>query len=200
MLISGGRGVGKTVFTKQILRNKDKMIENPPDRIIWCYGKHQEALFEELLTINPNIEYNEGIPENLNNMFDKNIRSCLILDDLMDDSGQSTAVSQLFTRGRHDNMSVIYLTQNLFHSKQRSISLNSDYMVIFKNVRDKSQFTNLAKQFMPNNVSFLKWVYEDATKQPHSYLFLDMKPQTDDKLRIRANILPEEDPKYVYIK
>ena len=29
------------------------------------------------------------------------------------------------------------------------------YMVIFKNVRDKSQFTNLAKQFMPNHTMSL---------------------------------------------
>ena len=82
----------------------------------------------------------------------------------MDSGAESNAVSQLFTCGRHDKMSVIFLTQNLFHPKQRSISLNSDYMIIFKNVRDKSQFTNLAKQFMPNDVKFLKWVFEDATK------------------------------------
>ena len=67
----------------------------------------------------------------------------------MDEGGDSKAVSQLFTRGRHDNLSVIFLTQNLFHPKQRNISLNSDYMVIFKNVRDKSQFTNLAKHAEP---------------------------------------------------
>ena len=118
----------------------------------------------------------------------------------MDEGGDSKAVSQLFTRGRHDNMSVIFLTQNLFHPKQRNISLNSDYMVVFKNVRDKSQFTNLSKHFMPNHTSFLKWVYEDATKLPHSYLFLDMKPDTDERIRIRTNILPGEEPQYAYLK
>ena len=178
---------------------KNDIIDKPPSRIIWCYGKHQPDLLSDLQRINPNIEYHEGIPENLNTFFDRNIQNLIILDDLMDSGAESNAVSQLFTCGRHDKMSVIFLTQNLFHPKQRSISLNSDYMIIFKNVRDKSQFTNLAKQFMPNDVKFLKWVFEDATKLPHSYLFLDLKPE-NDKLRIRSNILPSEEPKFVYIR
>ena len=156
MLISGGRGVGKTVFTKKILKNATSIIDNPPERIVWCYAKHQPALFDELLKIVSDIEYVEGIPENLESMFNRSVSNLVILDDLMDEGGDNKAVSQLFTRGRHDNLSVVFLTQNLFHPKQRNISLNSDYMVIFKNVRDKSQFTNLAKQFMPNHVNFMK--------------------------------------------
>ena len=53
---------------------------------------------------------------------------------------------------------------------------------------------------MPNHTSFLKWVYEDATKLPHSYLFLDMKPDTGERIRIRTNILPGEEPQYAYLK
>ena len=200
MLISGGRGVGKTVFTKKILKNATSIIDNPPERIAWCYAKHQPALLDELLKIVPDIEYAEGIPENLESMFNRSVSNLVILDDLMDEGGDSKAVSQLFTRGRHDNLSVIFLTQNLFHPKQRNISLNSDYMVIFKNIRDKSQFTNLAKQFMPNHVNFMRWVFQDATRLPHSYLFLDMKPETEEELRIKTNILPDEAPQYVYMK
>ena len=200
MLISGGRGVGKTVFTKKMLKNATSIIDNPPERIVWCYAKHQPALLNELLKIVPDIEYVEGIPENLESMFNRSVSNLAILDDLMDEGGDSKAVSQLFTRGRHDNLSVIFLTQNLFHPKQRNISLNSDYMVIFKNVRDKSQFTNLAKQFMPNHVNFMKWVFQDATRLLHSYLFLDMKPETEEELRIKTNILPDEAPQYVYMK
>ena len=108
-------------------------------------------------------------------------------------------ISQLFTRGRHDNLSVIYLTQNLFHAKQRSISLNSDYMVVFKNPRDQSQIQNLARQVYPGNSKFITWAFGDATKDAHSYLLLDMKPPTDDKHRVRSRILPSESPQYVYI-
>ena len=51
--------------------------------------------------------------------------------------------------------SVIYLTQNLFHKNQRALSLNSDYMVIFKNPQDNSQFVTTARQTLPDKWSSL---------------------------------------------
>ena len=71
-------------------------------------------------------------------MFNKQINNVIILDDMMDEATEDKRISNLFTRGRHDNLSVIFLTQNLFHKNQREISLNSDYMVIFKNPRDRT--------------------------------------------------------------
>ena len=72
-------------------------------------------------------------------------------------------------------------------------------MFIFKNVRDKSQFSNLAKQVMPRNTKFLNWAYDDATKEPHTYLMLDLRPNTDEQHRVRTRILPHEAPQYVYM-
>ena len=80
----------------------------------------------------------QGIPSEIDSLFDRNVNNLIILDNTMDEVTQDNRVSQLFTRGRHDNLSVIYLTQNLFHKNQTEISLNSDYMVIFKNPRDKT--------------------------------------------------------------
>ena len=97
MLISGGRGVGKTAFTKKILKNATSIIDNPPERIAWCYAKHQPALLDELLKIVPGIEYVEGIPENLESMFNRSVSNLVILDDLMDEGGDSKVVSQLYT-------------------------------------------------------------------------------------------------------
>ena len=118
---------------------------------------------------------------------------------MMDEATEDKRVSQLFTRGRHDNLSVVFLTQNLFHKKQRSISLNSDYMVVFKNARDQSQIQHLAKQVTPSNTKFLMDAYKDATQRPYSYIFLDLTPNADDRYRIRTNILPNEAPQFVYI-
>ena len=199
MLVSGGRKAGKSEFTKSLLRSKETMINPSPERIVWCYAKHQEELYEELISIDSSIEYVHGIPENIETMFMKDQTNLIVLDDMMDEASKNDKVSQLFTRGRHDNLSVIFLTQNLFHKNQRSISLNSDYMVIFKNPRDRSQIQSLARQFMPSNSRFLTWAYEDATEKPHSYLLLDLTPITDDRYRVRAKILPGEEPQIVYI-
>ena len=54
-----------------------------------------------------------------------------------------------FTRnGHHRNASVIYITQNMFQQSKssRTISLNSRYMILFRNVRNKNQVKTLAQQ------------------------------------------------------
>ena len=64
----------------------------------------------------------------------------MILDVLLNDV-YSKQVCDLFTKGSHQrNISVILLTQNLFHQGRycRDISLNSKYLVLLKNVRDKN--------------------------------------------------------------
>ena len=48
-------------------------------------------------------------------MFDPSVNNLIILDEMMDKATQDKQISQLFMRGHHDNLSVIYLMQNLFH-------------------------------------------------------------------------------------
>ena len=145
-------------------------------------------MLKELIGVVQAVEYVQVIPPEIGSLFDRNVNNLIILDDMMDEATQDKRVSQLFTRGQHINLPFIYLTQNLFHKNLREISLNSDYVVIFQNPRGKTHFTNLAKQFMPRKYKFLLWGFEDATKLPRSYLLLDMRPETDNKLRVRARI------------
>ena len=131
MLVSGARGVGKTEFINKLL--KSKLKAPPPDRIFWCYAQHQQYLFEEVIKMN--VEYVEGVPGELDKYFKKEKRNLIILDE----ASKSFKITQLITRGRHENLSVLYLTQNLFHKNQHALSLTCDYMFIFKNHRDNSK-------------------------------------------------------------
>ena len=102
----------------------------------------------------------------------------------------------LFTRGSHyRNLSVIYIVQNLFHHGKggRSISLNSHYLVLFKNPRDKLQILTLAKQMYPGQTDFFLNRYGEAVKKPFGYLLIDLKTTTQDNCRFRTNVLPSED-------
>ena len=72
-------------------------------------------------------------------------------------------------------------------------------MLVFKNTRDKLQIKYLARQMYPNNPTFLVWAYEDATKEPYSYLFLDLKPYSEESMRVRSKIL-NDGYQIVYIK
>ena len=191
-IIAGPSGSGKTVFTTNLIQNVARMIEPAPEHIIWCYGVYQK-FFNEV----KNVEFHEGLPDL--NIFDGKKRTLLILDDLMHETDDR--VSQIFTRiSHHKNLSVLYLTQNLFYgSKQnRTISLNAHYLVLFKNARDATQISHLAGQMYPGKSKFMIESYRDATAKPFSYLLIDLKPDTEDRLRLRSNIFPGEIP-YVYL-
>ena len=113
-----------------------------------------------------------------------------------------SVLSKLFTKGSHHrNISVVFISQNLFIQGKytRTISLNSHYMIIFKNPRDKAQFSHLARQMFPDNTRYLNECFMDATSLPHGYLFLDFKQDTQEILRVRSNILPN-DKTIVYIE
>jgi GTPase SAR1 family protein len=197
-IISGPSGSGKSSFCIRLLQNlKSLCTESRFDGgIIWCYSE-KTAVPSQL---GENVRFHEGVPDNFDNARG---RPCLvILDDLLNDV-YSQQVCNLFTKGSHHrNISVILITQNLFHQGRycRDISLNAKYIVVLKNVRDKNQFRHLARQVYPENSDSLYKAYLEATERPHGYLVLDLSQDTNDLLRFRTNIFPQEEhtPPIVY--
>ena len=125
----------------------------------------------------------------------------LILDDLMDEASGDAEVSELFTKGSHHrNLSVVFITQNLFHQgkKMRTISLNAHYFVLFKNPRDAAQIRHLASQLFPGQTNYLVDAYKQATSRPHGYLLLDLTQSTPDNRRVLSDVLPHEEG-YFYL-
>jgi hypothetical protein len=184
--VAGPTGSGKSVFTFRLITEADSLITPPPEKIVYCYGEYQE-IFKNF----PHVTFNEGLPDV--SQFDGKKRTLLILDDLM--SKANDDVSDIFTKiSHHRNVSVIFLTQNLFYkSKQsRTMSLNSHYLVLFKNPRDALQVATLGRQMYPNNNKFLVEAFKDATDKPHGYLLLDLRADTLEKFRVRTNIFAGE--------
>jgi hypothetical protein len=189
-VVSGPTGCGKTVFVFKLIENMKEMITPTPSKVVYCYGEYQ-PLFDNY----PRIEFHEGLPDV--DMFD-GAPTLLILDDLMGEADD--VVTKLFTKvSHHRNVSVVFLTQNIFYKSQRTISLNSHYIVLFKNPRDAGQVSTLARQMYPNNSKFVIDAFKDATTLPHSYLLFDLRPEQNEKLRLRSNIFPGQQH-CVYVK
>jgi hypothetical protein len=191
-LISGPTGSGKTQFTLKLIKQSDKLVTPPPQEIVWCYGVYQDA-FTELT----NVRFIEGLPDI--NEFDGSKRILLVIDDLMHEANEK--VAQIFTKGsHHKNISILFLTQNIFHSSKhnRTMNLNSHYIVLFKNPRDIGQVSILGRQMFPKP-KFFEEAFKDATARPYGYLFVDLKPNTDEQLRVRTNIFEDEAPQFVYV-
>ena len=192
-IIAGPTGSGKTYFVRRLLAHIEEMMKPIPDHIVWYYGEWQPIY----ATIR-GVEFVEGLPDI--GALDPQKRHLVIIDDLMSETDER--ITSLFTKkSHHRNISVIYIVQNVFHKgkENRTISLNSHYIVMFKNPRDASQITHLAKQMYPGNVKYMQEAFYDATSDPYGYLFIDLKQDTPEHLRLRTRIFPGQN-QWVYLR
>lgn len=177
------------------------MMQPVPQRIVWIYGQWQSA-YDELKEwwkeneTDISLEFGSGI-ETIEEVLlltpNYQKKTLLVLDDVMHEADER--VTKLFTKGSHHlNLSVMFLVQNLFHGankEHRTISLNTQYLIVMKNPRDGRQIEYLANQMYPGQSHFLREAFADATRDtPHSYLMLDLKQSTPDAMRVRTNIFP----------
>lgn len=188
-IVAGPTCSGKTYLVRSII--KQRAITPMPSKIVWLYAEDQ-PLYKDL-----DIEFIQGIPDDLEQRFDGQNPTLVVIDDLMTQLHSDQRLTRLFTVGSHHrNLSVIFIVQNIFHQgkEMRNLSLNSHYIVLFKNPRDKHQINVLARQMYPGNSKFLQEAYEDSTSEPHGYLLLDLKPETQDEFRVKTGILPTDTP------
>ena len=196
ILLSGPTKSGKTTLLSKILKNCHKgLVCPPPQRIMYCYSVWQKA-FEEMRK-NCNeclIEFKEGLPDIAD--FNPSQNSILILDDLMTQAGKDEKVLKLFTVDSHHlNLTVFFLTQNIFPQEKysRSISLNCQYILLTNNPRDRNQLVQLGKQIFPGNTKFFKEAYDNAvTDRKYGYLVLALNQNTEEENRVQTGILPNE--------
>ena len=183
MIVAGPTRSGKTSWVASILKNRHSQIKPTPSRIIFCYV-HWQPMYLDLESLIPDIEWYDAMPTE--ETFASFPNSLVILDDMMDDVVGDSKMMKVFTeRSHHQNISVIFMTQNIFHPgrKARTISLNTQYMVLFENPRDRQQIKTLARQMYPGETSNFMDKFKKATSKPYGKLILDLRPNILEKDR-----------------
>ena len=125
-LISGLTSSGKTSLVEEIL---EKPLVTP-QYILWLYAEEQ-PLYHAL----KNVTFHQGIPDDLEERFNPQYSSLLIIDDLiqmiqMIQGSSDPRITRLFSVGSsHRNLSIIFIVHNLFDKgkEMRTISLNTHY-------------------------------------------------------------------------
>ena len=119
----------------------------------------------------------------------------------MNEVSSNATISKLFTHGRnHLGCSLVLMLQNIFpkESQSRTISINAQYQVLFRNPRDSLQISILARQLCPLNSKDFLEIYKRATQRPYGYLFCCFTQSCPDEICYRTNILPCEYPSIVH--
>ena len=185
--ISGPSGCGKTEFVRKLIDYREDLFNIIPEKVVWCYKEWQHAynLMQESFDF---IKFIEGIPDDENEIVsDVSIPHLVIFDDMLGEKDEEKIKLWFTRKGHHRNSSVIYITQNMFQQSKssRTISLNSRYMVVFRNERDTNQIKTLANQMQAPH---LIPAYNDATSTEHGYLVIDFHARTKREMRLRTDI------------
>lgn len=188
MFVSGSSSSGKTQWVLRFLRNAREMITPPPASILYCYGEYSTAV--------PTVERMgirtcAGVPTD--DQLDANERPLLlVLDDLMLNVTDAW-LNELFTkRIHHRRYGVVFVTQDMFSSALKTARINSQYFVLLRAPNAALSIRTWGAQILPKKQKYFLDAYEDATRDNYGYLFVDLHPASDPKLRLRTNVFPGE--------
>lgn len=202
ILLAGPAGCGKTNWCYSLLQYLPQMFTIKPKKIFYYYQTWQ-PLFEKMRDQGLVNQFIQDTPtmEDVEewSIYENEGGTLAIIDDQI--QHLSSDLAEIFQVGsRHNGVNLILMTQNLFSRNKyfRDISLNANYVCIFKNPRDSSIISHFGKQFSPGNPAFIKDIYKHATKNPYGYLLCDFDQKTPNDLRLRSNIFPNEHPVTIY--
>lgn len=197
VLLIGHSGSGKTHLIINILKHHAELFESPIKGVVWVAGV--QAMPSIFLNIPiRKIQVNDDIEEIVSS---KEISDhIVILDDLQFQADR--LINDIFCKySRHLKYHVFVMQQTMFGNTRfsRSISLNANYLIIFRNRRDQRQINILASQLLPSNTKFILDAYKKATNFHYGYLFIDLSVDSSEILRYKGNIIPGDFPLQVFI-
>jgi hypothetical protein len=191
-LVFGNSHSGKTTFVLNLISAHELLFPDV-NKIIYVFDQSQPAL-TNFRILHPDVIFLENYEE-----VDQHLdgTKCLgIFDDMML-KFESDAKANYYLRhfycvkSHHLNCSVITIVHNAFPKNFRVISINTTYLVLFRNNRDISFINYINRQVYGCHSKFLLESYKLATSKPYEYLVLDFSSSVSEKLRTRNWFYPD---------
>jgi hypothetical protein len=197
--VTGASFSGKTEFILKLIRDKKRLFIPNVHRVVFVYAEEQPQLFARLKEVCPEIIFVNGLYQLQSQIeFDATLSTLLVLDDIAHESSSSEYVLQLAVRqSHHKAITVIYVQHNLFQQNKysRTISLQSKYVILFKNPRDSNQYKYLGNQIFGHGIGgkFLVQIFREVSQGvAYPHLIIDIHPESlNPKLCLISNLFPE---------
>lgn len=201
--VIGGTMSGKTHWVWNLLKGASVSFEVPPNKIVYCYLEDQPVVTDMQASLSEFTTY-RGLPtrEEIREWAPDSTLTVMILDDMIHLVTNSPDALHLFqTMVSHANITAFLLLQNLYHPGvyAKSILLNCQHVVLFKNVRDNRQIVTFGSQVFTGRSKFWMDAYARAVRRPYGYILVDLINHCPEDRRLRTYVLPEEGETVVYL-
>lgn len=199
IFVGGPSRCGKTFFVVDFIQNLKSISKIPPTNIIYVYKVWQPKYDEIRKLITVFIQEQEDLLEKIKEHLSDQ-PSLIVFDDLINSKSLKNIAQLFVVDGRHLSMSLIFLSQRLFVNDEyfRQISGNCDYFCVFKNPRKVNEVRELAKQLTPGTLELLN-IYALATKEPYSYLFINLTQECPDTLKYTSHLFDYDHYIQIYV-
>lgn len=196
VIIAGPSNSGKTTLLCNILKRQTAFFKHPVTKAYWYYGVKQPAL-ETLHDLG--VVTREGLPNDIEEDFPTacpaNETYIIVLDDLMEEALKDPTILAIFTKwSHHKNITVFLMTQNIYHRGSNSVTIARNvsvaiFIVELRNYKVIRYF--LSTSYEKHQVdAIMKWLRQAVENKPYSNFLIDFSPTTNDKYRLRLNIVP----------
>ena len=193
---------GKTCFIIDIIQNLQNIAKVPPNKVLYVYKVWQQK-FDELREsgiVDHFVQDQTDLVKKLKTLSNRE-PSLIVFDDLINSSNLQEIANLFVVDGRHSNFSLIFLSQRMFVNNEsfRQISNNCDYFAVFKNPRNSSEVRVLAQQLTPGSLELIN-IYSEATKDPFSYLFINLTQECDESVKYLSHLFDYDHSVTCYLR
>ena len=170
-VVIGPRTVGKTYYMLKIL---EKIDSKRPIHVI-TRSPNQYPNYKTIKEYKPINKYKDSV---------------VIFDDMLG-ARHCSQLGEFFTRGRHEDLDVFYISQSYFALPRQSIRNNSDRLILFAQaLRDVQSMYYDIGAYVMKYVEF-KVMCHKAWSERFNYLCIDMtKKKNQGKYRILMKTKP----------
>ena len=205
VIVTGCSASGKSFFIENLVRkyhqNFYKIVVKGPKNKLFQFEETKDKTFhyenEHEKLYNPMIEVDEID-------MTKNVGKSLlcIYDDMLEYVHRSEIIANIFTRGRHKNISVILIMQSYFPTSSSKtlypMIKNNSSVQIFCKMRNIGELNLIAKRIEYDRSShqfLINLFKEEVQHKKYGYIlvFLD---ESNELLRYRNNFLNEDNTPY----
>ena len=181
ILIAGYSGGGKSVLASKLIRKYRSAF----DKVV-IIGSTLENCSDLNIVRNDNYNPLSEAIEGEN--------SLIVFDDIIYDKSAMKIAQECFIKGRHKQISCLFLSQNLFLQDKgfRIIGLNCTHTILCRS-RDINQIVLFGRSFLQREYiqSFVEVYKRTVLKKQYGYILIDFTKNFDTPQSIRTNIFNE---------
>lgn len=216
-IVVGPTGCGKTTFVSQLIREQEQMLTQKFDYLFIFIGtpKTQQPIWQQLeadqhllphnvtifdvKTMYPGDTMKKKLKDDFEKLIrgykEKNMSGCAIFDDLMTELAECDMLAGLFSKvSSHQDLSVLHITQNLFHQGSRScnsgtIFRNTKFLVMFCCPMDNTVLNTVARRVSPKPSQ--RKAFQDMLRrivEKYRYVVVTGDLSTPSEIKIRSDI------------